>query len=141
MKTFKAIYDNTRTITTETGEKINRNYYKIIGMTPQEHAVYRADKGDYYAESKDGIPCYHIDNVLVDEIPVKRASNPNKTTGKFSWYHGRAYMQILENLVEQFPSIAKFDMEDLKAKAKKSYLAQYNAVAVGVDATSAVDGF
>ena len=39
MKTFKAIYDNTRTITTETGEKINRNYYKIIGMTPQEHAL------------------------------------------------------------------------------------------------------
>lgn len=140
MKTFKAIYDNCRTVNNEDGTKITRHYYRIVGMSEQEQAVYRADKGQYYVESKDGLPCYSVDSNIGDELPIKRASKANEKTGKFSWYHGQSEMQILNSLVEAFPAIAKVNIESLETKAKVQYKAQYNAT-VKVQEEESVDGF
>jgi hypothetical protein len=135
MKTFKAIYDNARTVNNEDGTKTTRHYYRIVGMTEQEQAVYRADKGQYYVESKDGLPSYSVDANIGDELPIKRASKPNDKTGKFSWYHGQSEMQILETLVDAFPAIARVNIDSLVTKAK----AQFTTERVTVDETSAVD--
>lgn len=141
MKTFRAIYDNVRPIRNEDGSTIDRHYYRILGMSEQEKAVYRADKGVYYVESnKDGSPCYSVDANIGDELPIKRASKPNAKTGKFSWYNGQSEMQILNSLAEQFPAIAKVNMSSLETKAKKQYEAQYSAVSAIVEETSALDG-
>lgn len=139
MKTFKAIYDNARTINNEDGTTTKRHYYRIVGMTEQEQAVYRADKGQYYVESKDGSPSYSVDANIGDELPIKRASKPNDKTGKFSWYHGQSEMQILESLVEQFPSIAKVNIDSLVTKAKAQYKAQFTTERVSIEETSAID--
>lgn len=139
MKTFKAIYDNARTVNNEDGTKTTRHYYRIVGMTEQEQAVYRADKGQYYVESKDGLPSYSVDANIGDELPIKRASKPNDKTGKFSWYHGQSEMQILETLVDAFPAIARVNIDSLVTKAKVQYKAQFTTERVTVDETSAVD--
>lgn len=141
MKTFKAIYDNARTVNNEDGTKTTRHYYRIVGMTEQEQAVYRADKGQYYVESKDGLPSYSVDANIGDELPIKRASKPNDKTGKFSWYHGQSEMQILETLVDAFPAIARVNIDSLVTKAKVQYKAQFTTERVTADETSAVDGF
>lgn len=139
MKTFKAIYDNARTVNNEDGTKTTRHYYRIVGMTEQEQAVYRADKGQYYVESKDGLPSYSVDANIGDELPIKRASKPNDKTGKFSWYHGQSEMQILETLVDAFPAIARVNIDSLVTKAKAQYKAQFTTERVTVEETSAVD--
>lgn len=142
MKTFKAIYDNVRTIRNEDGSTIDRHYYRILGMSEQEKAVYRADKGTYYVESiKDGSPCYSVDANIGDELPIKRASKPNAKTGKFSWYNGQSEMQVLNSLVEAFPAIAKVNMESLEKKARVQYLAQYKTESVQVNETTPVDSW
>ena len=142
MKTFKAIYDNARIINNEDGTTTKRHYYRIVGMTEQEQAVYRADKGQYYVESiKDGSPCYSVDANIGDELPIRRASKPNDKTGKFSWYHGQSEMQILETLVDAFPAIARVNIDSLVTKAKVQYKAQFTTERVTADETSAVDGF
>jgi len=139
MKTFKAIYDNVRTINNENGTTTRRHYYRIIGMTEQEQAVYRADKGQYYVESNDGKPCYSVDANIGAELPIKRAMKANEKTGKFSWYNGMSEEQILNDLCEQFPAIAKVNIESLMVKAKAQYKAQYTTERV--DEVSAIDGF
>jgi hypothetical protein len=140
MKTFRAIYDNVRTVRNEDNSTVDRHYYRIIGMSEQEKAVYKSDKGVYYVESKkDGSPCYSVDANIGDELPIKRASKPNEKTGRTSWYHGQSEMQILNSLVEAFPAIAKVNMTSLETKAKKQYEAQYSTVAVAVEQVRAAD--
>jgi hypothetical protein len=51
MKTFRATYDNVRTVRNEDNTTVDRHYYRILGMSEQEKAVYKADKGVYYVES------------------------------------------------------------------------------------------
>lgn len=137
MKTFKAIYDNAREIRNDDGTKTKRHYYRILGMTEQEQAVYKSDKGVYYVEAKDGKPCYSVDANIGSEIPIKRASKVNEKTGKFSWYNGMSEEQILNDLCEQFPAIAKVNIESLERKAKEQYKAQYTTERVEV--SSAID--
>ena len=139
MKTFRAIYDNVRDIRNDDGSITKRHYYRIVDMTEQEQAVYRADKGVYYVEAKDGSPSYSVDANIGDELPIKRASKPNEKTGKFSWYNGQSEMQILESLVEQFPSTAKVNIASLETKAKVQYKAQFTGERVIVEETSAID--
>ena len=142
MKTFRATYDNVRTIRNEDGSTVDRHYYRIIGMSEQEKAVYKSDKGVYYVESiKDGSACYSVDANIGDELPIKRASKANAKTGKFSWYNGQSEMQILNSLVEAFPAIAKVNMSSLETKAKKQYETQYNTVTVPVDEVVTVTEF
>ena len=142
MKTFRATYDNVRTVRNEDNTTVDRHYYRIIGMSEQEKAVYKADKGVYYVESsKDGSPCYSVDANIGAELPIKRASKVNAKTGKFSWYHGQSEKQILNSLVEQFPALAKVDMPSLKDDAKKQYEAQYKTVTVSTDESVSVTDF
>lgn len=142
MKTFRATYDNVRTVRNEDNSTVDRHYYRIIGMSDQEKAVYKADKGVYYVESiKDGSPCYSVDANIGDELPIKRASKANAKTGKFSWYNGQSEMQILNSLVEAFPAIAKVNMTSLETKAKKQYDKQYSTVTVSADENISVTEF
>jgi hypothetical protein len=142
MKTFRATYDNVRTVRNEDNSTVDRHYYRILGMSDQEKAVYKADKGVYYVESsKDGSPCYSVDANIGDELPIKRASKANAKTGKFSWYNGQSEMQILNSLVEAFPAIAKVNMTSLETKAKKQYDKQYSTVTVSADENISVTEF
>ena len=133
MKKFYAVLDNDRTITDENKQETVRYYFRIMNMTEEEKAVYKADKGQYYVESPDGKPMFSIDNRnLGTELIVVRASKPNEKTGKFSWYHKRTELQVLDSLIQQYPALANSNAgySRLERMAKEQFDGQFNTVPV-----------
>ena len=133
MKKFFALFDNSRPTRDDNGVESVMYYFRINGMSAEEKAVYKADKGKYYVEDANGTPMYSVKNQnLGNELVIVRASKPNEKTGIYAWYHKRTEMQILDSLIEQYPSLSKSDagFRRLETMAKEQFDGQFTTVTV-----------
>ena len=121
---IKAHYKNPRTVTQEDGTKKVLHYYRIVGMSPEEHELYKSDKGTYYCEDKDGTPMFSTNEARGTVLELKRASKPNAKTGTYSWYARRTFMEIYEDCAKLFPTLASTDKEEIKSMARDMYNAE-----------------
>lgn len=122
---IKAHYKNDRTVRQEDGTKKVLYYYRIVGMSPEEHELYKSDKGTkFYLEDKDGTPMFSTDEARGTILELKRASKPNPKTGTYSWYARRTFMEIYEDCAKLFPTLASTDKEEIKSMARDMYNAE-----------------
>jgi hypothetical protein len=122
---YKAYYHNPRDVRQPDGTTKVMYYYRIVGMTPEDKALYKADKGIYYVEDEAGTPMFSLTNTIRGLIlEIVRASKPNPKTGTYSWYAKRSFVEHYEALAKEFPALAQFDKEELKSMARQMYTSE-----------------
>jgi len=104
---YTAILKNPRTVTENGVEKV-LYYYRIPTLKGDALEQYKADKGQYYLEDDETGQALFIvsKKALGPIIEITRSRKPN-ALGVHSWYAKRTIMQVLNDVAEQYPALAK----------------------------------